>query len=248
MDRFFVEPGTLDGESAELDRHLSHRLRHVLRLRRGDRVVLVDGRGGEYEVALEDVSSPTVRIRILSRYDRAPEPRARVVLYQSIIKGDRFDWVLEKGTEIGVAKFVPLVSDRGVVRPRSGRVERTERWRRIVTEAAEQSGRSHLPEVAAPLSLGDALESAEGLRLLPWESERQTTLRQALKQAVGKSKTAPLVSIFIGPEGGFTREEVDRAVDLGVRTVSLGPRILRSETAGIVAAMAVLYELGELGA
>jgi 16S rRNA (uracil1498-N3)-methyltransferase len=248
MDRFFVKPGTLDGETAELDRQVSHRLRHVLRLRGGDRVVLLDGSGSEYEAVLEDVSNPTVRARIVSRRDGVAEPRARVVLYQSIIKGDRFDWVLEKGTEIGVARFVPLVSHRGVVRPRTGRVERMERWRRIVTEAAEQCGRCYLPAVTSPVSLSDALESAEGLRLLPWEGEHQTTLRQALKEAVGKVEDAPVVSLFIGPEGGFAREEVDRAVDLGVRTASLGPRILRSETAGIVAAAAVLYEMGELGA
>jgi 16S rRNA (uracil1498-N3)-methyltransferase len=156
--------------------------------------------------------------------------------------------VLEKGTEIGVAKFVPLVSHRGVVRPQSGRVERRERWRRIVTEATEQCGRSYIPELAPPMLLSDALESSEGLRLLPWEGERQATLRQALREAAGKGKKAPAVSIFVGPEGGFARQEVDRAVDLGVWTVSLGPRVLRSETAGIVAAAAVLYELGELGA
>jgi 16S rRNA (uracil1498-N3)-methyltransferase len=248
MDRFFVSPDALQGDTAELDRELSHRLRHVLRLRRGDHVVLVDGRGGEYEAVLEDVGSSTVRVTVVARREGLPEPQARVVLYQSIIKGDRFDWVLEKGTEIGVAKFVPLVSHRGVVRPRTGRVERRERWRRIVTEAAEQCGRSHVPELAPPMLLRAALESSEGLRLLPWEGERQTMLRQALQQAVGKGKKAPVISIFVGPEGGFARQEVDRAVDLGVRTVSLGPRILRSETAGIVAAAAILYELGELGA
>ena len=248
MDRFFVAPDALQGDTAALDRELSHRLRHVLRLRRGDRIILVDGRGCEYEAVLEDVSGPTVRVAVLSRHEGLPEPQARVVLYQSIIKGDRFDWVLEKGTEIGVAKFVPLVSHRGVVRPRTGRVERRERWRRIVTEAAEQCGRSHLPDLAPAVSLSDALESAEGLRLLPWEGERQTTLRQALRQAVGKGKKTPVISIFVGPEGGFARQEVDRAVDLGALTVSLGPRILRSETAGVVAAAAALYELGEFGA
>ena len=248
MDKFFVAPEALRDDKAELDRELSHRLRHVMRLRRGDRVLLVDGRGGEYEAELEDVNSPTIRAAILSRRDGLPEPLARVILCQSIIKGDRFDWVLEKGTEIGVAKFVPLISQRGVVRPRSDRVERRERWRRIVTEAAEQCGRSYLPELAPPVSLSDALASAEGLRLLPWEGERETSLRQALRAATGKGKKTPVVSIFIGPEGGFARQEVDRAVDLGAQTVSLGPRILRSETAGIVAAAAVLYDLGELGA
>ncbi len=243
MDRFFVDPETLQGETAELDSALSHRIRHVLRLRRGDVVMLLDGRGGEYAARLEETGGPSVRVVIVARSDGPPEPRVRVVLYQSIIKGDRFDWLLEKGTEIGVAKFVPLVSARAVVRPRTGRTERMERWRRIVCEAAEQCGRSRLPEIGAPVSLDEALKSVEGLRLLPYEGEHQTSLRQALKEG-GKATTA---SIFIGPEGGFAREEVEKAVAAGVKTVSLGRRILRSETAGIVAAAAVLYERGELG-
>ncbi|HUS82921.1 MAG TPA: 16S rRNA (uracil(1498)-N(3))-methyltransferase [Dehalococcoidia bacterium] len=247
MDRFFVSPQELEGDEAVLGRELSHRLRHVLRLRPGARVILVDGHGGEYEVELTDVSSPAVRAAILSRREGLPEPDARVVLYQSIIKGDRFDWVMEKGTEIGVAKFVPLLSRRSVVRPRPGRLERRERWLRIITEAAEQCGRSHLPELAPPASLNEAVESAEGLRLLPWEGENEATLRRLLRSSLANEKT-PVVSIFVGPEGGFARQEVDRAVELGARIVSLGPRTLRSETAGIVAAAAVLYELGELGA
>jgi len=247
MDRFFVSPETLQDDTAELDRELSHRLRHVMRLRRGDRVVLVDGRGNEFEAELEDVSSPTIRAAILLRREGLPEPLVRVVLYQSVIKGDRFDWVLEKGTELGVAKFVPLLSQRGVIRPRAGRIERRERWRRIITEAAEQCGRSFLPELSPTTTLDEALESSEGLLLLPWEDEHQTSLRQTLRKAMAKGKT-PAVSIFVGPEGGFARQEIDRAVDLGAQIVSLGPRILRSETAGIVAAAAVLYDFGELGA
>ena len=247
MDRFFVSPETLKDDSAELDRELSHRLRHVMRLRRGDHIILVDGRGGEYEAELEDVSGPTVRAAIVSRREGLPEPAVRVVLYQSIIKGDRFDWVLEKGTEIGVAGFVPLLSGRSVVRPRPGRSERRERWLRIITEAAEQCGRSYLPELAPAMWLDEALESAEGLCLLPWEGEEKATLRRVLRSSLAREKTRT-VSIFVGPEGGFARQEVDRAVDLGARIVSLGPRTLRSETAGIVAAAAVLYEAGELGA
>lgn len=247
MDRFFVDPEALDGDFAELGRELSHRLRHVMRLRRGDIVMLVDGSGFEYEAELQDTHASTIRAAILCRREGLPEPAVRVVLYQSVVKGDRFEWLLEKGTEIGVAKFVPLVSRRGVVRPRQGRIERRERWQRIVTEAAEQCGRSHLPEIAVLVSLDEALASAEGLRLLPWEGERGVSLRQTLRTASGEGKKLEAVSLFIGPEGGFEQEEVQQASALGVQTVSLGRRILRSETAGIVAAAAVLYELRELG-
>jgi 16S rRNA (uracil1498-N3)-methyltransferase len=248
VDRFFVPPDLLRSDHLELGRDLSHRLRHVLRLRPGDHVVLLDGRGGEWEVALDDTSNASIRATVLSRREGTAEPKVRVVLYQSIVKGDRFDWLLEKGTEIGVAGFVPLLSSRGVVRPNQERSERRGRWLRIITEAAEQCGRSRLPDLAPVMRLDEALSTAEGLRLFPWEREKETSLRQALRETSSEGKAPAAVSIFIGPEGGFTQEEADAAVAAGARCVSLGPRILRSETAGIVAAAAVLYELGELGA
>ena len=248
MERFFVPPEVLASETVELGRELSHRLRNVLRLRTGAMVVFFDGRGREYEAVLEDMSAPAVRARVLRQREGIPEPRTRLVLYQSLIKGDRFDWVLEKGTELGVAAFVPLISHRSVMRPRGGNAGRSVRWRRIIVEAAEQCGRSVLPELASVTDLGEAFDSALGLRLLPWEEERALALRTVLREALSEGVKLAEVSLFIGPEGGFTRQEVDRARDGGVRVVSLGSRILRSETAGIVAAAAVLWELGELGA
>jgi 16S rRNA (uracil1498-N3)-methyltransferase len=248
MDRFFVPAESLQRDHVELSRELSRRVRHVLRLRPGDRVILLDGRGGECEAVLEDVAGPSVRATVVARREGLSEPKTRVILYQSIVKGDRFDWVLEKGTEIGVSKFVPLLSRRSVVQVRPERSERRERWQRIVIESAEQCGRSRLPELAPAAHLDDVVSSAEGLRLLPWENEGRTTLRQELRRALAEGEEIAGVSIFIGPEGGFAQEEVDQAIALGARVVSLGPRTLRSETAGIVAAAAVLYELGELGA
>ncbi len=249
MNRFFVSPETLTAAEVELDGPLSRRLRSVLRMRKGDIVVLLDGRGYEYEAVLEDVDGASVRARVRERRPSLPEPPVDVVLYQSVIKGDRFDWVLEKGTELGVTRFVPLIVERSVVRPHSGASARGERWQRIVTEAAEQCGRSRLPVVAPVTEFDDALASAAGLCLLPWEEERSLGLRTVLRQEMESLKATerPIVSLFIGPEGGFTEKEVESARSRGVRVVSLGRRILRSETAGIAAVAAVLYELGELG-
>jgi 16S rRNA (uracil1498-N3)-methyltransferase len=172
-----------------------------------------------------------------------------IVLYQALIKGDRFEWVLEKGTELGVARFVPLLASRSVVRPRAGRSGRSQRWQRVVTEAAEQCGRGLLPRVASPVELGEALASARGLRLLLWEEERAMGLRSALREGLAEQSEAkrPLLSVFVGPEGGFSREEAESALSHGARVVSLGRRVLRSETAGIAAVSAALYECGELG-
>jgi 16S rRNA (uracil1498-N3)-methyltransferase len=249
MDRFFVPPESLMAAEVLLDGPLSHRLRSVLRMRKGDIVVLLDGRGYEYEAVLEDVDGASVRARVRERRPGLPESPVDVVLYQSVIKGDRFDWVLEKGTELGVTRFVPLIVERSVVRPSSGPSARGERWQRIVTEAAEQCGRSRLPVVAPVSQFDDALASAAGLCLLPWEEERSLGLRTVLRQEMEslKAMERPIVSLFIGPEGGFTEKEVESARSRGVRVVSLGRRILRSETAGIASVAAVLYELGELG-
>ena len=249
MNRLFVPPEALATEEVELDGALSHRLRHVLRMRKGDSLILLDGTGYEYPAVLEEADGPTLRVRVLERRKGPPEPPVEIVLYQSLIKGDRFDWVLEKGTELGVAKFVPLLSQRGVVRPRSDRRARGERWRRVVTEAAEQCGRCVLPEISPVTELDDALASASGLRLLLWEEERALGLRTVLREELPSSarRGRGTVSLFVGPEGGFTPEEVESARARGAQIVSLGSRVLRSETAGVAVVAAVLYELGELG-
>ena len=158
--------------------------------------------------------------------------------------------MLEKGTELGVAAFVPLLSRRNVVRPVRGRSGRSERWQRIVREAAEQCGRSVLPEVMPAQGLEEALSTLADLRLLSWEGEEAQGLATALQRARPQLDAVqrPAVILLIGPEGGFAAEEVALAREAGAQVVSLGRRILRSETAGLAAAAAVLYELGELGA
>lgn len=250
MHRFFVSPEVLAAGEVLLAGTLARRIGRVLRLKPGDSVLLFDGSGLEYEVGLQDVGPREVWGRIVGKRPGRPEPRLRLILYQSLIKGERFDWVLEKGTELGVGTFVPLLCHRNVVRPPGERAGRIDRWRRVVVEAAEQCGRGVVPEVAPVAALEAALPAAAGLRLLPWEGERSLGLRGLLRQEFTETEGAdrPSVSIFVGPEGGFTEQEVALARQAGVCTVSLGSRTLRSETAGIAAAAAILYELGELGA
>jgi len=253
LHRFFVHPDVFSGDEVRLEGDLAHRLSRVLRLEASAAVVLLDGSGLEYETRLDVVGPQRVTGTVLGRRPGRAEPRVRLVLYQSLVKGERFDWVLEKGTELGVAAFVPLLSRRNVVRAapgRQGRQGRPERWHRVVREAAEQCGRCVLPEILSAKSLKEALSEAANLRLLPWEGEEALGLAAALRQARPALEAAehPTVAVLIGPEGGFDVEEVALARQAGVQVVSLGRRILRSETAGIVAAAAVLYELGELGA
>lgn len=245
LRRFYVPRGSLRARNVTLGPPLAHRLGRVLRLKRGDRIVLFDGGPREYEVQLTGVSANAVTAVVVGERPAPPEPGARLTLYQALVRANRFDLVLEKGTEIGVSRFVPLLTARGRFQnEHEASALRAERWRRIVTEAAEQSGRGRVPEVAAPLALEEALPQARGLKLLPWEREEARGLTEYVRSLAGRPRE---VSLFIGPEGGFEDDEVAMAVASGVVTVSLGPRILRSETAGIVAAALVLDALGEMG-
>lgn len=238
MRRIYVSGPLGEGRAVALEGAAAHRIARVLRLRAGERIALFDGSGVEAIAELVGVSPARIDAAIVSVRPGLPEPPVRVTLCQSVVKGERFEWALEKGTEIGVARFVPLLTERNVVRPAEG--AKLERWRRIVIEAAEQCGRCVVPEVAAPVTFEEALRRLKPPAILPYEGERQMTLAKAL-DALGRPEA---LTILIGPEGGFTRPEVERAVSRGAQPVSLGPRILRSETAGIVATTLALARLG----
>jgi 16S rRNA (uracil1498-N3)-methyltransferase len=240
MRRMYVSVPLAEGAAVALEGAVAHRIARVLRLRLGERIALFDGSGLEAVGELVRVSPSRAEARIVAIRPGLPEPAVRVTLCQSVVKGERFEWALEKGTEIGVARFVPLLAQRNVARPAAG--AKLERWRRIVIEAAEQCGRCVVPDVAAPATIADALAALQPPAIVPYEGERETGLRAAL-DALGRPEA---LTILVGPEGGFTQEEIERAVSRGVRPVSLGPRILRSETAGIVAATLALAHLGAL--
>jgi 16S rRNA (uracil1498-N3)-methyltransferase len=246
--RFYVEPGTLSGDVVSLVPPLTHRLAKVLRLHAGDEVMLFDGSGEDARVVLDLLNDRAAEGRIGERVPGIEEPPTRVTLYQSITKGERFEWLLEKATELGVSCFVPLITARAVVKT-AAEGNRAERWRRIVLEAAEQCGRSIVPEVKPPARFDEALASAEGLLVVPYEAAAagERTVRQALAAEVDALFALGAVSIFIGPEGGFEHREVDEAIAAGALIVTMGPRVLRSETAGLVAATLALEATGALG-
>ncbi len=247
LRRFFVPAGVLRARNVTLGPEQAHRLSRVLRLRRGDRVVLTGGGRREYEVQLTGVSAHAVTGVIVGEREAPPEPEVTLALYQSLIRANRFDLVLEKGTEIGVARFVPVIAARSQVQNEEPSAARTERWNRLVVEAAEQSGRGRLPAVDAPTPFADAVEQGGGVRVLPWEEMAARQRRGLGSYLRGLRERPRQVSLYIGPEGGFQPDEIDLARREGVALVTLGRRILRSETAGIVAAALVLDALGEMG-
>ncbi len=243
MHRFFVPPAWIQANIVTITGPQAHQIARVLRMRPGERIIVLDNSGWEIETQLISVERDTVRGEVLHRRLSAAEPRTKISLYQSVLKGNRFEWVLQKGTELGVVEFVPLITERCILSEVGAVEKKRQRWERIIQEAAEQSRRGRKPALHEPLFFPQGCERARqvgGLALIPWEEEEAVSLRQALS-------AAPLftVHLFIGPEGGFTPAEVDLARRYGLQPVTLGPRILRAETAGIAAVAAILFALGD---
>ena len=254
--RFFVGPEAIDRGTVTFSGAQARQMSTVLRMRPGDRCFVLDNSGWQYEVEIASLTPNTVLAAVRSRSLVTTEPRTKITVYQGMLRANRFEFVLQKGTELGVVAFVPMICDRCVVGAvGDGRSARFERWERIVVEAAEQSGRGRLPALQPAVLFQQACESARGISLIPWEEETSSRLRDVLRRLVSEhppgrppSRARPFsVNIFVGPEGGFSESEIDRARDYGIAPVTLGPRILRAETAALAAATAVLYELGDLG-
>lgn len=246
MHRFFIEiPGRLEpGDTLALPQKLAHQARDVLKLASEERIVLLDNSGEEIVAELVRSNRAGVEVRIVERRAGRPEPAVRIILCQGLLKSARFEWILEKGTEIGVSVFAPTLCRRSMSGLEDAGPAKIERWKRIIQEAAEQSGRARVPELLAVRPLTHALNDipAAAVALMPWEEEHEKSLRQAL-QAVHMNDEQKTVILFIGPEGGLTAEEVKLAQRQGVQIVTLGKRILRAETAALVTAANVLYEL-----
>ena len=241
MRRLFVPRARLGGGRAALEPAEAHHLVSVLRLAPGAALEVFDGEGGVHpaRLVLDAAGAPAVELG--PRRD-APPPGARVHLAFALARGDRPDLVVQKATEVGVERLLPFEAERSVVRLEPERAaERARRWQRIAAEAARQCGRADVPEVAAPARLADVLAAPAGFRtLLCYEGGGEP-----LAGAVERGGAGHLV--VVGPEGGFTSREVEAALAAGARPVTLGPRILRFETAAIVAAALVQHLAGDLG-
>lgn len=243
MHRFFIAANAVSGGSVTFEPEQAHQLLKVLRLRKGDLVGAFDGSGWEYDVRLTQLSPQSAQGLIQSKRLSATEPQAKITLYQSVLKGSRFEYALQKATEVGVAAIVPVISKRCVI----GQVDelksnRNQRWERILQEAAEQSGRAKVPPIAEPMLFNHVCERLRGVAVLAFEGEPARSIRSWLRDTPRPFSA----SLFIGPEGGFAEDEVALAQSRGAIVVSLGPRILRAETAGPVALTTMLYEWGEL--
>ena len=207
--------------------------------------MVLDDRGAEYEVTLTAVGPKEAVGRVVSTRPAAGEPKVQLTLFQSLLIREKFEWVLQKATEVGVTQIVPVLTARGLVRTKQIEENKLDRWRRIVTEAAEQAHRGRIPRIEPVIPFDDVFSRFVGFdRFLIAAPLQTVSLREALQ---GMGRPDPAIALLIGPEGGFSDEEVALARDKGAMAVGLGPRILRTETAAVVACALILYEFGEMG-
>jgi 16S rRNA (uracil1498-N3)-methyltransferase len=212
-----------------------HHIKDVLRMKVGEQLELLDGTGKIYEAKISELKKDKIICEILSTHIEVSEPKAKVTLAQCLPKAKKMELIIQKCTELGIDQIIPILSERTIARR-----EKTDRWRTIAREAAEQSGRSIIPEISPLIKFEDLLKIKDrfDLALIPWELERKTTLKSALK---GLARGGRLL-ILIGPEGGFSTKEVELAKSAGFTPLSLGIRILRTETAGMAILSMINYE------
>lgn len=242
MHRFHVPTERIVDGRVLLSSEQQKQLKHVLRMRPGDEIAVFDGSGLEFHARLEADSAGAVSAVVHETLKPDTEPSTRLTVVQSIPKGEKLELILQKCTEVGAAEFLVVTTERSVPKISSDKLpSRLERWRSVVREAAEQSGRVRIPAVDGVFPLADVLERVKGRGtiLAAWERETGMELFSALRSLTG----VPEVTLLIGPEGGLTPAEISAAVEAGAIPVSLGPRILRTETAAIVASAIVVYAL-----
>ncbi len=243
MRRFFLDQPPPAGDQLTVTGPEAHHLKNVLRLKVGTRVIFFDGQGWEYEAELLSLESGAVNARILARREEATD-RCRVTLGQGVLTGQKMDLVIQKVTELGLAAIIPFTSKYCTVK--NPAAAKSDRWQRIAREACKQCGRAREPEILPVASWSDCLAAGSDydLALLFWEKETAKNLDDLAERIKGVRPASLL--FLVGPEGGFSEDEVDQARTANFLVIGLGHRILRAETASLAAATLVQYLAGNL--
>jgi len=237
MGKFFFKPHERVGQGVELTGNVAHYIINVLRIRKGQEQILCDGEGTNYSAILESISDKplSATFALLNAFPSLPEPPAPITLFQGLPKGDKMDWIIEKTVEAGISEIVPVITHRTVVKVKDS-CKLLSRYSRIAESAASQSMRGLIPNVSKPLCFTKAiaLSKAEST-IVAFEKEKS----RSIKAVLCNKSPAPL-NLWIGPEGGFEDDEIAALTDIGAIPVSLGPRILRTETSGVFALAQIL--------
>lgn len=244
MRRFFAENICADNGTVVLSGDEARHISNVLRMKAGDEALLINGEGTQYRSVLESIADGEVRLRIIEAEACAAEPETHVTLFQCLPKQGKMEVIIQKCVELGIWEIVPVSSKRCVVKL-EGKDQKLIRWNKVSAEAAKQCGRAYVPRITPPIKLDDIDLSGFDLVLVPYENEGDVSLKQVLRESIESGKNFSRVALIIGPEGGFEPSEVERAIGKGGIAVSLGKRILRTETAGMAALAQIMYELDQ---
>ncbi len=242
MHRFFVEPSQIGEKEIVITGPDVNHIRNVLRMRAGEELLAADGQGSEYRCILRELQDSEIRAEICRKLSGSAELPSRITLFQGLPKSDKMDFIIQKCVELGVFRIVPVTTKRTVVKLDAKKEEsRRKRWTAVSESAAKQSGRGIIPEISGVQSFREAVEEAGELDvcLIPYEKAEDMARTREILSGIPAGAS---IGVFIGPEGGFEEEEVREAMEAGARPITLGRRILRTETAG----MAVLAMLGYL--
>ncbi|MBC8063100.1 MAG: 16S rRNA (uracil(1498)-N(3))-methyltransferase [Clostridiaceae bacterium] len=247
MHKFFVARDSFTIDSVKIQGEDVKHMYRVLRLDSGDKISINDCMGKEYIGEIVDINKTQVTVKLIEEIDLNNESPLQLNLYQGLPKSAKMDLIVQKATELGVKKITPIITDRVVVKSELGEFRKTDRWRRIALEACKQSKRSLIPIIETPIEFEELLSQLKGIDLIvvPYENEEGKGIKAMIKEI--RDINIKTVAVIIGPEGGFEEAEIEKLKALGAHVITLGPRILRTETAGFVAVSILMYELGDMG-
>ena len=244
MSNFFIDSDNIDGEKAYITGSDVNHIKNVLRMKESDEIKLSTGDGLLYTTKISAFLPDRIVCRIIDCEGGRSELPAKIVLFQGLPKKDKMELIIQKAVELGVSEIVPVMMKRTIVKLEDNKKEqkKLERWRTISLTAAKQSGRAIVPEVSDFITFNEAVKRAEGLEynLIPYENEKgMDKARELIKELKDKKS----IGIFIGPEGGISEDELELAINTGAKPISLGNRILRTETAGLALVSVIAFEI-----
>ena len=246
MPRFFTAKENINATQLQIDSEDAKHISRVLRMQTGDEITVCDGSGNDYKSKISEISENCITCDIIEKTKSITEPQIQITLFQGLPKASKMDYIIQKNTELGIVRIVPLILSRCVVKldGKSAEAKKTERWQKIANEAAKQSGRGVIPTVMTPMTIDEAIDLSKESDLVfaPYECESDTRL----KDIIENEKSVKTISFFIGPEGGFDITEIEKLKAAGIKPVTLGRRILRTETAAEAVVSMLMYAYDEI--
>lgn len=242
MPKFFIDETAYQNDKIVITGEDYHHIIKVHRKKIGDEITLCDGKGMDMQCEIREITKDGIFLSILEQYACKAEPKTKIILFQGIPKQGKMETIIQKTTELGVFSVVPVQMHRSVVRLDKKDTKKKERWQRVALEAAKQCGRGYIPVIDDVITFEEAIEKMEQMQyaFMPYENETKHTLSEVLPSDINE------IGIIIGPEGGFEQSEVEFALSKGIKTVTLGERILRTETVGAALLPIILYHMNDL--